>query len=103
EQLPCVINIELPYVPEDYVHRIGRTGRANASGLAVSLFSEEEYKQLQAIERLLGRKFEREVVPGFEPSVKGLVHPSEDEEYGNFEADAKPRRQGNAKKRRRRR
>ena len=103
EQLPCVINVELPYVPEDYVHRIGRTGRANTSGLAVSLFSEEEYKQLQAIERLLGRKFEREIVPGFEPSVKGLAHPSEDDEYGNFEADPKPKGRGKSKKRRRRR
>jgi len=93
-QLACVINFELPYVPEDYVHRIGRTGRASNTGLAVSLFSEEEYKQLQAIERLIGRKFEREVVRGFEPSVKGLEHPSEDEEYGNFEADVKLKGRG---------
>jgi ATP-dependent RNA helicase RhlE len=93
-QLPCVVNVDLPYVPEDYVHRIGRTGRAGSSGVAISLFSEDEYKQLQSIERVIGRKFEREVVPGFEPSVAGLVHPSVDEEYGNFEADPKPQRRG---------
>ena len=80
DQLPCVVNFDLPYVPEDYVHRIGRTGRAGTSGLAVSLFSEDEYKQLQAIERLIERMFEREVIPGFEPSVAGLAHPSVDEE-----------------------
>ena len=59
-QLPCVVNFDLPYVPEDYVHRIGRTGRAGTSGLAISLFSEDESKQLQSIERLIGRKLERE-------------------------------------------
>ena len=93
-ELPCVINYELPYVAEDYVHRIGRTGRASTSGLAVSLFSEEEHKQLKAIERLIGRKFDREVIKGFEPSVKGLAHPSDDDEYGNFEADVKPKGKG---------
>ena len=93
-QLPCVINVDLPYVPEDYIHRIGRTGRAGSSGVAISLFSEDEYKQLQSIERVIGRKFEREVVPGFEPSVAGLAHPSVDEEYGNFVADPKPQRKG---------
>ena len=93
-ELRCVINYELPYVAEDYVHRIGRTGRASTSGLAVSLFSEEEHKQLKAIERLIGRKFDREVIKGFEPSVKGLAHPSDDEEYGNFEADVNPKGKG---------
>ena len=87
DQLPCVVNFDLPFVPEDYVHRIGRTGRAGSSGLAVSLFCEDEFKQLQAIERVIGCKFEREVIPGFEPSVAGLAYPSPDEEYGNFEAD----------------
>ena len=87
DQLRCVVNFDLPFVPEDYVHRIGRTGRAGSSGLAVSLFCEDEFKQLQAIERVIGCKFEREVIPGFEPSVAGLAYPSPDEEYGNFEAD----------------
>ena len=96
-QLPCVVNVDLPYVPEDYLHRIGRTGRAGSSGIAISLFSEDEYKQLQSIERVLGHKFEREVVIGFEPSVAGLAHPSIDQEYGNFEADPQPQRRGKSK------
>lgn len=53
EQLALVVNYELPHVPEDYIHRIGRTGRAGASGLAISLVSDEEKKQLKAIEQLL--------------------------------------------------
>ena len=56
EYLPCVVNYDLPHVPEDYVHRIGRTGRANKRGVAVSLVSEEELKLLRGIERLIGRK-----------------------------------------------
>ena len=51
--LPHVVNYELPHVPEDYLHRIGRTGRAGASGVALSLVCEEERKQLQSIEKLL--------------------------------------------------
>ena len=58
EQLSMVINYELPQVAEDYVHRIGRTGRAGASGLAVSLVSNEENGQLRSIERLIKRKIE---------------------------------------------
>ncbi|MDP5032117.1 MAG: DEAD/DEAH box helicase [Paraglaciecola sp.] len=96
-QLPCVINVDLPYVAEDYVHRIGRTGRAGASGIAISLFSDDETKQLVAIERAIGRKFSLERIPGFMPSKKAVLKGEEDEdEYGNFEADAKPRRQGRA-------
>lgn len=98
-QLPCVINFELPYLPEDYVHRIGRTGRAGTVGLAVSLFSENESKQLQSIERVIGRKFERENIPGFAPSEKASSGSSDDEEYGNFEPDPKPRRRGQSKMR----
>ena len=54
-ELPHVVNFELPHVPEDYVHRIGRTGRAGLSGTAVSLVSREERERLRAIEKLLGR------------------------------------------------
>jgi len=89
-QLPCVVNFDLPYVTEDYVHRIGRTGRAGASGLAISLFSEDESKQLQSIEGIIGGKFEREIIPNFAPSKKAPIDPSDDDEYGNFEADPKP-------------
>ena len=66
-ELPHVVNFELPHVPEDYVHRIGRTGRAGNNGQAVSLVSSEERKQLQDVEKLLRRSFDREIVVGFEP------------------------------------
>ncbi len=67
EQLPMVINYELPMVPEDYVHRIGRTGRAGATGVAVSLVAQDESDRLRAIHRLLGRDIERVEVEGFVP------------------------------------
>ncbi len=65
DRLPHVVNFDLPYVPEDYIHRIGRTGRAGASGRAVSLVSPDERQQLRGIERLLGRRIEVEEIPGF--------------------------------------
>jgi ATP-dependent RNA helicase RhlE len=65
--LPQVVNFDLPEVPEDYVHRIGRTGRAGSSGGALSLVCEDEVKLLKAIERLISRSFTQEVVEGFEP------------------------------------
>jgi ATP-dependent RNA helicase RhlE len=55
-ELPQVVNYELPHVPEDYVHRIGRTGRAGSTGQALSLVSDDERDRLRAIERVLGRK-----------------------------------------------
>ncbi|NQY26520.1 MAG: DEAD/DEAH box helicase [Piscirickettsiaceae bacterium] len=98
-QLSCVVNFDMPYIAEDYVHRIGRTGRAGSSGLAVSLFSEDEAKQLQSIERVIGRKFELDIIPGFAPSKKAAASPFDDEEYGNFEADPRPGRRGQSKRR----
>jgi ATP-dependent RNA helicase RhlE len=65
-QLPHVVNYELPNVPEDYVHRIGRTGRAGNEGEAISLVCSEEKKYLADIERLLGTKLPQEVPPGYE-------------------------------------
>jgi superfamily II DNA/RNA helicase len=62
-ELPCVFNYELPYSPEDYVHRIGRTGRAGASGLAVSLVSRDEDKLLAGVERFINRKLEASPLP----------------------------------------
>ena len=68
DQLPCVVNFDLPQVAEDYVHRIGRTGRAGASGQAISLVSADEVGQLQAIEKLIKRKLERVEIEDFEPN-----------------------------------
>jgi ATP-dependent RNA helicase RhlE len=66
KELPQVVNFDLPNVPEDYVHRIGRTGRAGSNGKAVSLVAADEVKQLGDIERLIGRRLPREEVDGFE-------------------------------------
>ena len=67
DQLPHVVNVDLPNVPEDYVHRIGRTGRAGATGEAVSLVSADEYKLLVDIERLIKQDITRKTIEGFEP------------------------------------
>lgn len=66
--LPHVINFELPNIPEDYVHRIGRTGRAGANGKAISLVCIEEMEYVREIEKLLGQRLETEVIEGFEPN-----------------------------------
>ncbi|MET0351075.1 MAG: DEAD/DEAH box helicase, partial [Rhizobacter sp.] len=67
DQLPHVVNYELPNVPEDYVHRIGRTGRAGAQGEAVSLVCVDENGFLRDIEKLIKREIPKEIVPGFAP------------------------------------
>ncbi|MGB3135704.1 MAG: helicase-related protein, partial [Nodosilinea sp.] len=87
DQLPYVVNFELPNVAEDYVHRIGRTGRAGNEGRAVSLISSEELPLLVNIERLLKQSLTRDIVPGYEPS---------------FSADAPTRSAGTPSKPRRR-
>jgi ATP-dependent RNA helicase RhlE len=69
EALPHVVNYDMPHVAEDYVHRIGRTGRAGAEGEAVSLVSHEERSLMAAIERLMNRKVEQKIVAGFEPGT----------------------------------
>lgn len=63
DQLPQVVNFELPNMPEDYVHRIGRTGRAGAAGCALSLVDQDEMKYLKAIERLIKQSIEQKPVP----------------------------------------
>ena len=67
EQLPHVVNFDLPQVAEDYVHRIGRTGRAGQKGEAISLVCADEFSQLVDIEHLIGTTLERELFDGFEP------------------------------------
>ncbi len=73
--LPHVVNYELPSVPEDYVHRIGRTGRAGASGEAVSLVCVDEHKLLKDIERLIKRSLPIGSVAGFEPDPNARPQP----------------------------
>jgi len=73
--LPHVVNFEIPNVSEDYVHRIGRTGRAGASGLAVSLVSADETVFLKDIEKLIGFKINKDVIEGFEPDPKASTKP----------------------------
>jgi len=72
DQLPHVINFELPNVPEDYVHRIGRTGRAGNDGVALSLVCIDEHEFLQDIEKLIKKDIDKEEIPGYEvdPTIK---------------------------------
>lgn len=67
DQLPHVVNFDLPNVAADYVHRIGRTGRAGAAGEAVSLVCADEFDELSDIERLIGQIIDRDIIDGFEP------------------------------------
>jgi ATP-dependent RNA helicase RhlE len=75
--LPHVVNYELPHVPEDYVHRIGRTGRAGANGEAVSLVCVDELKLLAGIEKQINRRLPQEIVAGFEPDPNAKAQPIE--------------------------
>jgi ATP-dependent RNA helicase RhlE len=70
EHLPHVVNFELPNVPEDYVHRIGRTARAGRPGHAVSLVCVDEHESLRDIERLLKCQLEKQIIPGYEPEPR---------------------------------
>ena len=99
EDLPHVVNFELPNVSEDYVHRIGRTGRAGATGEALSLVCVDEHKFLADIEKLLKRQLPRIAIEGFEPdlSIKPVPIPmgrqARGQEYDNGlgESDDRPR------------
>ncbi|WOZ76140.1 ATP-dependent RNA helicase RhlE [Kosakonia sacchari] len=75
EELPHVVNYELPNVPEDYVHRIGRTGRAAATGEALSLVCVDEHKLLRDIERLLKKEIPRIALDGYEPDPSIKAEP----------------------------
>ena len=76
DELPNVINFEIPHTPEDYVHRIGRTGRAGKLGTAVSLVSADEVQYLVDIEKLIKMPIEQVIVPGFEPEYDYEYPPS---------------------------
>jgi ATP-dependent RNA helicase RhlE len=71
EDLSHVINFDVPHVPEDYIHRVGRTGRAGATGDAVTFCSPEEQKDMQQIERALGTRLPRVVLPDFDYEAPG--------------------------------
>ncbi|WP_114638357.1 DEAD/DEAH box helicase [Polynucleobacter necessarius] len=75
DQLPHVVNYDLPNVPEDYVHRIGRTGRAGSNGVAVSLVCVDEHQMLRDIEKLIKQKLPQEVIAGFEPDPNAVAQP----------------------------
>ena len=89
DRLPHVVNYELPHVPEDYVHRIGRTARAGLEGHAVSLVCVDELKLLQDIESLLKTKIEKEIIPGYEPDPRIKAEPLQ---------KGRPQRSGGARK-----
>src|SRR5690606_4112353 len=80
--LPHVINFEIPNIPEDYVHRIGRTGRAGAVGEAISLVSPDETTFLRDIEKLVGMKIPSELIAGFEPDPNASTEPEKRQQGG---------------------
>ncbi|RDU99788.1 DEAD/DEAH box helicase [Trinickia dinghuensis] len=96
DQLPHVVNYDLPNVPEDYVHRIGRTGRAGASGEAVSLVCVDELQLLKDIEKLIKRTIEQEVIDGFEPDPNAKPEPIQ-QRRGQGNAGRQPRAGGEPK------
>ncbi len=103
EELPQVVNYDLPTIAEDYVHRIGRTGRAGATGKAVSLISTLDHQMLGEIERLLKRPIERELIEGFipdpakmppKPGKAGAVRKKPPRRFGPSRFNTRPRRLG---------
>jgi ATP-dependent RNA helicase RhlE len=99
EQLPYVVNFELPNVPADYVHRIGRTGRAGANGQAISLVEPEEFSFLQAIEKLLKQKLPCEALPAL---PKGSAITKVDKPVANVKATDERAKQGQHRPKKRR-
>ncbi|NOH81021.1 DEAD/DEAH box helicase [Vibrio sp. RE86] len=87
QELEQVVNFDMPYKAEDYVHRIGRTGRAGKEGFAVSLMSRDEEYLLEAIERLLDSKLPQEWLEGFEPSLIEEIDPERTSKRGGRNSD----------------
>jgi ATP-dependent RNA helicase RhlE len=95
--LPHVVNFELPRAPEDYVHRIGRTGRAGEEGQAISLVSHDEYNFLRLVEKLIGKEIKREQIAGFEASAVAPPMPAEAPRRPRPSRNSnQPRRPGNS-------
>ncbi len=103
EQLKYVINYELPYIAEDYIHRIGRTGRAGSSGLAISLLSQEENYLLEEVEAVLNERLAQQWFPGFEPDLTRETTKSPKNSRGAQKRRAKERAYGNSTANKRRR
>jgi ATP-dependent RNA helicase RhlE len=91
EELPHVVNYELPMVAEDYIHRIGRTGRAGSTGDAISLVCVDEWPLLREIESLLGHRVPTEVIPGFEPDRRIRPEPIRQRSHGGQGRPVTPR------------
>ena len=94
DQLPFVVNFELPNVAEDYVHRIGRTGRAGHDGEAVSLVCVDELEFLADIEKLLKKQLPKLVVPGFEPDLSIKPQPIAHRSFGRNKPSSGSRQEG---------
>ena len=94
--LPHVVNYELPNIPEDYVHRIGRTGRAGANGVALSLVCAEETSYLASIEKLTKQRFKKEIIKDFEPDPNASTLPPKKGGGGQRHVGGRPsnKRQG---------
>jgi ATP-dependent RNA helicase RhlE len=91
EGLPQVINFDVPHSPEDYVHRIGRTGRAGMTGEAISLVAPQDHDAIAAIERLIKKRIERTLVPGFQASGASVAALMGDEPKRRPRRDEKPK------------
>ncbi|MGZ3242064.1 MAG: DEAD/DEAH box helicase [Burkholderiaceae bacterium] len=94
DQLPHVVNYDLPNIPEDYVHRIGRTGRAGATGEAVSLVCVDEHNMLKDIEKLIKRSLPKEIIVGFEPDPNARAQPVQLRSGGGNHGGGRNRPQG---------
>lgn len=99
DQLPYVINYDLPNVPEDYIHRIGRTGRAGNEGRAISLVSGDESKQLRDIERLMRRDIARVTISGYDTVKLNVDHKETVEPRNREAAGSKPSSRNNNRRR----
>ena len=98
EGLPQVINFDVPHSPEDYVHRIGRTGRAGLTGEAISLVSPQDHDAIAAIERLIKKRIERVLVPSFEASGASVAALMGDEPRRKPKREERERSHGGHKK-----